>query len=461
MYHAAANTLKTWWQNVPPAWRFSLVLVTTLRIFYTVWSWFFLSSFSPVVQNQEFFGEPVVTVFDLQTSESYIYQRSVEGVLLTFEKYDNTHIADTQTGSLWQIRDGKSASSPNMGKNLTPAAMTSERVFPYNSVRAHPVPLLAVWQRFDVNWYLAIAQRGYGNVSGDVHFPPLYPIFIRLLSPVLRNDFLSALLISQISLYLMVKLLYDLFVEWGNERISEKALFFLLLFPTSFFFFSAYTEATFILFAILCLRAIQSRTWHWAGFWIFCAILVRLQGVVLFLPFVWGLVQTRLKQVSVLQLLVGGFSSLAAVGVYLLIRAASGDSSVIPIMETNLHARLVPPWENVMYSIRYLTQGTGGYIDFLNLVVFVVFSALILVYWKRFPVEYSLFALASLVLLSMRLVDTQPLNSMIRYVLTIFPVFYLLGLFAQHKWINLLMFACFLSLNLFLSAQFFLWGWVA
>lgn len=455
------SKLKTLWKNLPSAWRFSLLSVTLMRLFYTVWSLLFLSLFPLVVQNYTLFGEPVVTIFDLQTSRAFVYHRLVNDVLLTFKVADRSHMTDTQTGSIWRISDGQSVSGSNQGNSLSLANITSERVFPYYGVLPQPVSLLAIWQRFDVNWYLAIAQRGYGNVSGDVHFPPLYPVFIRLLSLVLRNDFLSALLISQISLYLMIKLLYDLFVEWGDERISEKALFFLLLFPTSFFFFSAYTEATFILFAILCLRAIQSRTWHWAGFWIFCAILVRLQGVVLFLPFVWGLVQTRLKQVSAPQLLVGGLSSLAAVGAYLLIRAASGDSSVIPIMETNLYARLVPPWENVMYSIQYLAQGMGGFIDFLNLVVFVVFSALILVYWKKFPVEYRLFALASLVLLSMRLVDTQPLNSMIRYVLTIFPVFYLLGIFAQHKWINLLIFACFLSLNLFLSAQVFLWGWVA
>jgi len=45
--------------------------------------------------------------------------------------------------------------------------------------------------------------------------------------------------------------------------------------------------------------------------------------------------------------------------------------------------------------------------------------------------------------------------------LTLFPVFYLFGMLGENKWINRLMFVSFLSLNLFLSAQFFLWGWVA
>jgi len=45
-------------------------------------------------------------------------------------------------------------------------------------------------------------------------------------------------------------------------------------------------------------------------------------------------------------------------------------------------------------------------------------------------------------------------------VLTLFPVYYIFGIIARHKWMNLILFASFLSLNLFLSAQFFLWGWV-
>jgi hypothetical protein len=131
------------------------------------------------------------------------------------------------------------------------------------------------------------------------------------------------------------------------------------------------------------------------------------------------------------------------------------------LTETNLHARIVPPWENIRYAVEYILGGAGGYIDVLNLAAFLLFFSLIVVYWKKFPPEFNLFSLASLIVFSMRLVDTQPLNSMIRYVLTIFPLFFLFGTLAHQRWINLLMFACFLSLNLFLSAQFLLWGWVA
>ena len=449
------------WHQVPPAWRFSLVSVTLMRVFYTLWSLIFLSSFSLVVQNQEFFGEPVVTVFDLHTSHSYAYDRLIDGDLLTFQKFDSTHLSDSKTGSIWQFSDGAGVLGFYEGQFLSPADIATEGLFPYQGVSVHPAPWLAIWQRFDVNWYLAIAQNGYGYVSGDVHFPPLYPALIRLLSIIFRSGFLSALIVSQFALYFMIKLLYDLFTEWGGDKLARRAMFFLLIFPTSFFFFSAYTEAVFMIFAVLCLKAIQNAKWYWAGFWVFCAILVRLQGVALLVPLVWSLLQTRLRNARFVDLLFAGLSPAIAMSVYLLIRSKGGDSSVIPFTETNLHARIVPPWENVMYSVQYILDGLASYIDIFNLAALILFSALLVVHWDKFPLEYGLFSATSIVVLTMRLVDTQPLNSMIRYLLTIFPVFYVFGMLAENKWMNRLMFVCFLALNLFLSAQFFLWGWVA
>ena len=449
------------WQKLNPAWKFSIVSVTLMRVFYTLWSLVFFFSFSIVIQNQEFFGEPVLTVFDLKTSQSYAYSRFVDNSLLSFRNLDGNYLADHETGSIWRISDGQAISGYYAGKVLSPANITNEGLFPYHGIAAHSFPAIAIWQRFDANWYLVIAQNGYGHVPGDVHFPPLYPILIDLTSIIVRDNVLSALLIAQLALYYLVKLLYDLFTEWGNERIAKKSLFLLLIFPTSFFLFSAYTEAIFMISAVLCLKAIQSLKWPWAGFLMFCAILIRLQGVVLLLPFVWKLFQTRSQITRFIDLFFGGLGPVIAIGLYLLIRLRTGDPSVIPFTETNLHARIVPPWQNLIYSVQYTVNGLAGYIDILNLIAFILFSVLLVANWNKFPIEYGLFSLASIVLLTMRLVETQPLNSMIRYLLTLFPVFYLFGMLAENKWVNRLMFVSFLSLNLFLSAQFFLWGWVA
>ena len=114
------------WHRLPPSWRFSLVSVTLMRAFYTLWSLVFLSSFSLIVQNQDILGKPLVTVFDLQTSRSYAYSRLFEEDLLLFQTYDAAHIVDTKTGSIWKISEGKGISGFYKGRYLSPAHVTTE-----------------------------------------------------------------------------------------------------------------------------------------------------------------------------------------------------------------------------------------------------------------------------------------------------------------------------------------------
>lgn len=72
----------------------------------------------------------------------------------------------------------------------------------------------------------------------------------------------------------------------------------------------------------------------------------------------------------------------------------------------------------------------------------------------------NLYNVGSLFLLTMRYVDTQPLNSMIRYSLAFFPVFMLLGSVGKNPWVNRVILYVGFALNLYLTAQFVLWGWV-
>ena len=204
----ALDWVSGWWRGIRPAWKFSLVAVTAARIFYTLWSLFFISNFSLVIQNQEFFGEPVVAIFDLDASRAFSYNRSVGGETLSFQRADASHLFDLKTGSLWRVADGVCISGPYAGISLRASDIATEKLFPYHGVTAHLVPLVSIWQRFDVNWYLAIAQRGYGTIPGDVHFPPLFPVLIQWASFLVRDDMLSGLILSQLALYYLVVLLY-------------------------------------------------------------------------------------------------------------------------------------------------------------------------------------------------------------------------------------------------------------
>jgi hypothetical protein len=343
---------------------------------------------------------------------------------------------------------------------LSPSRTPPSEIFPYHDATLHPRGWLAMWQRFDANWYISIAENGYGGIPGDDHFPPLFPMLIRLVQPLFGSTFLAGLFISHLATLYALKLLYDVFLEWGGNSAGKRAVFFMLIYPTSFFLFSVYTESLFLVTALLSLRSMRTRSWAWAGFWAFCAILNRLQGAALLLPMVYLI----WMDYPFLRKPAHGFGLLlpAAGGLfYLYLRSRQVSNGVVPFVESEWHAHLVPPWETYWYAIQTLFSGNFTFVDVLNWAVVTLFIILLISGWKKIPLEYNLYTAGSLLIMLIRIVETQPLISMSRYSLTLFPAFFVLGLAGEKPWIRRLITYTFVPLNMYLSAQFFLWGWVA
>jgi hypothetical protein len=146
---------------------------------------------------------------------------------------------------------------------------------------------------------------------------------------------------------------------------------------------------------------------------------------------------------------------------YLYLRSRQVTNGVLPFVESEWHARLVPPWETYWYAIRNLFSGDFTFVDVLNWAVVTLFVILLISGWRKIPLEYNLYATGSLLIMLIRIVETQPLISMSRYSLTLFPAFFVLGLAGENLWIRRSIAYPFILLNMYLSAQFFSWGWVA
>lgn len=448
------------WSKVDRSWRFAICAFLVVRLVYAVWSWAILTVQPLAVQNFALSNESILTIFNLQDSQSYAYARTVNGKILSFQAAGPSMVRDEQTGSLWDISTGVARQGPQQGSTLAHAQTAPSDIFPYHNTKPYPNRWLAIWQRFDANWYASIAETGYGNITGDAHFPPLFPALIRLLNPLVDNAFLAGLFLSHLAALYAFKLLYDVFLEWGEETTTTLTIVLMILYPASFFLFSAYSESLFLVSALLALRCMKQRSWAWAGLWVFCAILTRLQGIALLFPMAYLMWQDRpfLGRFSHwFGLGVAGFSGLF----YLFLRSTQSVTEILPLVERDLHARLALPWENYEYAIQTISSGRATFIDVLNWGVTTIFILLIIWGWKKIPLEYNLYAVASMIAITIRLVETQPLNSMSRYALTIFPSFYSLALIGENPWLRRLILYTFIPLNLYLSAQFFLWGWVA
>jgi hypothetical protein len=442
------------------SWRFAIAAFLVVRLFYALWSRLVFTIQPIPVQNLEFSGQPIMTVFSLQDNEGYVYLRQVNGQILRFQPAGLRHLVDEQTGSTWDISTGIAEQGPYSGSRLVTAITGRHDIFPYFGATHYRGSWLSMWQRFDANWYVSLAEHGYGSVPGNDHFPPLFPLLIRIFKPIFGDAFLAGLFVSHATLLLALKLLYELFTEWRENKIGRRALVLFVIYPTFFFFFSAYSESLFLATVLLAMQAMHRQGWAWAGFWIFCAILTRLQGAALIAPMLyWGWKDRSLLRIPAywIGLVIAGLSGLF----YLYLRSTLVTGDAVPLVESVWRARLVLPWETYWYAVQTIFTGKASFIDVLNWAVMTLFLILLVWGWKKIPLEYNLYTAFSIALILTRIVEGQPLISMSRYSLTLFPSFCALSIAAENPWVRRLMIYSSILLNFYLSGQFFIWGWVA
>jgi len=169
-----------------------------------------------------------------------------------------------------------------------------------NLVHHDPAPLpLEIWSRWDAEWYLLIADRGYDaedvfadlavpyETSATAGFLPLYPFLIRALSPVF-GGIGSGILISNLclagALALLFRLTERLAPGAAGQRAGLAACAALLLHPMSLFLSAVYAESLFLLLTLAAFDRSQAGRIGQASVCAALAAVTRPFGVLLALP---------------------------------------------------------------------------------------------------------------------------------------------------------------------------------
>ena len=140
--------------------------------------------------------------------------------------------------------------------------------------------LLYSRSNFDGNHYIRIAKTGYG--FAEQAFFPLYPNLIKKLVPYVKNDALTGVLISSVA-FLLAMIVFVRLIELDYSRTVVKySLWAFLLFPTSFYFGSVYTEALFIFLVLSSFYFARTKHWWLAGIFGTLAANTRFIGIFLF-----------------------------------------------------------------------------------------------------------------------------------------------------------------------------------
>lgn len=326
---------------------------------------------------------------------------------------------------------------------------------------------LAPFANFDGIHYLFIAGNGYTNNFG---FFPLYPILIKTLSIIFGANtsfdlayFFSAFFISNIALFLTLIVFYKLLLLDYNEKQTRQTLLALLVFPTSFFFGSLYSESLFLLFLFLSFYFARKKQWVLVSIFGIFLTLTRLVGICIFPILLYEFFRVQKKPLSkipksglwVIPLGLIGYSiyNYIAQKDFLYFINAQGNFANNRSVDTIVFfPQTIYRYIKILINNSYLQF--EWWVALLELGSFVFVLTMLYIVWKKkVHSSYVLFSLIAIIVPA----SSGTFSALPRYILVAFPMYIVLGLI-KNRVIRFLIFSIFISL-LFILLFFFSKGY--
>ncbi len=271
--------------------------------------------------------------------------------------------------------------------------------------------LFGIWERFDTLWYLHIATHGYDRADAVVFFP-LYPLLIKILS-VLLPPLVAAILISTAAAFFVLWGLQELLVEDHTPDLVVRSLVACAVWPASFIFFAAYPDSLLLALIIWALCQARKDRWLLAVALGLAATLTKAVGIAIVVPLLF--LALRNKKAIAFTVLLVPLGSLAFLG-YL---HWTGHPTVASVYAKYWQTTVAPPWVTLWSSVQVPVH-THDIIILLNLTFLLFVSVLVVL--SRVRIEYLLYS-ATAVALFLCKETNPPLQSMMRYLLALFPAF--------------------------------------
>jgi hypothetical protein len=367
--------------------------------------------------------------------------------------------------------------------------------------------LLAPASRWDSWWYLTIAQHGYAHDLMRTAFFPLYPLTIRGLGVIVGSDAIAGVVVSLASFGIALVLLHRLtLLELGSPSRARLAVMLIAFCPVAFFFSAVYSESLFLALSIGAIYEARMGAWATAGVLGALGAAERNSGVLLMIPLLllflygpradreppparpatggrnaWRRLIPRYPiepQIAWIALVPAG---LLAYLVYL--GASFGDAFAPLHAQTLWFHHFAGPfggvWDGIVAAwdgLRQLVHGSRVPVYFtpaggdpftvagqnLMLFGFLVLGVIGCIgAFRRLPFAYGAYALAALALPLSDPVTPQPLDSLPRYEVVLFPFFMWAAAWLEERgWADSGLAASAVLLGLF-TAMFATWRFVS
>lgn len=330
--------------------------------------------------------------------------------------------------------------------------------------------LFTAWERWDALWFLQIATQGYSEGDFSAAFFPLYPLLIRIISPLVGGHPLAAaMLISNAAFFGAMLVFHELTVREFDRETARRSVLYVSIFPTAYFFFAPYTESLFLLLAVSAFLAARSSRWEIAGTAAALASATRSIGILLALPLALEAIrQARAADGARMKRLLTGlfWSAFTVVGMltYMYFWYRANGDPMTPLSDQNGWLREFSwPWQSIRagtsVAFQFIGQYSGGY-HLIDWLFFVAGAAAVAWALLRTELPFGVYALASFLMPLFLVFGGRPFMSLPRFLLPIFPMYWAMAAAAKKFDAHQAIVAASAAGLGFLALLFVNWYWV-
>jgi hypothetical protein len=305
-----------------------------------------------------------------------------------------------------------------------------------------PGGLLNSWYQWDTVWFTRIAQHGY-PAAGDrsAAFFPLYPLLIATLDAVLPGGALVAgLVVANLAFLGALVLLFRLAENEADRPTAERALWYLIAFPTGFFLAAAYNTGLFLALTVGSVYAMRRQRWWLAGVLAALAGATRSSGLLLAVPLIYEYLRVHGRRIRP-DVLALALVPAGVLGFMSYTWRVLGDPLAFVHAQRHWYRQLDWPWSalgrQVAMIARHRLFSDTGLHNLMDLAAVLLAAALVTLAfvgpWRLRRDQWAIAVYGAVLVLFMLLFPNTssqtpyPLQSSARFFVEVFPAFLIMA----------------------------------
>lgn len=298
--------------------------------------------------------------------------------------------------------------------------------------------LLSPWANFDGVYYLIIAANGYTESTAG--FFPLFPSVINITTLIFGSthafdtqQYVLALILVSLFFLSSLIMIHKLVRLDFKNNIAMLTILAMLVFPTSFFYATIYSESLFLLLSLLSFYFARKKKWLWTGIIGVFLSATRLVGVFILPPLLYEyfkyekskslakLISILITPLGLISYAIYNFQKWGNPFYFVSVQGNFANNRTVNSIV--LFPQAVFRYFKILFTLK--PNIYEWWVAFFELSFFIFALVLFYIAWrKKIRISYLIFGILCFLIPA----SSGTFSGLPRYILTIFPLFITLAL---------------------------------